>query len=207
MRIKSATTCTSALRTSPKPAASANAIYLLNGKKMDIQQNMQRFEAAMQEAFDYTPERNPFAEVVPHAEEAYQFGRDCDRFMGWCLATQKLNAKHVGTVRYLPVVYVPTVDWEDGAPKVGTKLYVAPQDVARAPDYVDELPTADKLICGDLTSPDAVRDLAAICDRTDWVHKRHALVDKDGVFRMRTADALRVYSMLAAHAAQGGRDA
>lgn len=55
---------------------------------MDIQQNMQRFEAAMREAFDYTPERNPFTEVVPHAEEAYQFGRDCDRFMGWCLAMQ-----------------------------------------------------------------------------------------------------------------------
>ena len=91
---------------------------------MDIQQNMQRFEAAIQEAFDYTPERNPFAEVVPHAEEAYQFGRDCDRFMGWCLATQKLDAKYVGTVRYLPEDYVPTVDWEDVAPKVGTKLYV-----------------------------------------------------------------------------------
>ncbi len=91
---------------------------------MDIQQNMQRFEAAMQEAFDYMPERNPFAEVVPHAEEAYQSGRDCDRFMGWCLSTQNLDAKHVGTVRYLPEDCAPTVDWEDAAPKIGTKLYV-----------------------------------------------------------------------------------
>jgi hypothetical protein len=54
----------------------------------DVVCEMPRFEAAMRGAFDYTPKRNPFAEVVPHAEEAYQFGRDCDRFMGWCMSVQ-----------------------------------------------------------------------------------------------------------------------
>lgn len=40
----------------------------------DVLREMSRFEAEMRNAFDYTPKRNPFAEVVPHAEEAYQFG-------------------------------------------------------------------------------------------------------------------------------------
>ncbi|WP_419687221.1 hypothetical protein ACN22W_08225 [Burkholderia theae] len=53
---------------------------------IDVLREMARFEAAMRLAFDYTPDRNPFTEVVPHAEEAYQLGRDNDRFMGWCMA-------------------------------------------------------------------------------------------------------------------------
>ncbi|RQZ18109.1 hypothetical protein DIE15_08220 [Burkholderia sp. Bp9031] len=53
---------------------------------IDVLRELDRFEAAMRRAFDYTPERNAFGDVVPHAEEAYQRVRDSDRFMGFCLA-------------------------------------------------------------------------------------------------------------------------
>ena len=63
------------------------------------------------------------------------------------------------------------------------------------PDYINDLPTPDKLVCGDLNTPDAERDLAEICKRFGWKRNKHALVDQDGVFRMRTADALRIYAL------------
>lgn len=58
---------------------------------IDVLREMDRFDAAMRRAFDYTPDRNPFSEVVPHAEEAYQFSRDNDRFMGFCMAVAAGN--------------------------------------------------------------------------------------------------------------------
>lgn len=62
-------------------------------------------------------------------------------------------------------------------------------------DYIEALPTPDRLVCGDLDTPDAKRDLAAICECMGWTRNKHALIDQDGIFRMRTADALRVYAM------------
>ncbi|WP_208449120.1 hypothetical protein [Burkholderia anthina] len=53
---------------------------------INVLREMDRFEATMRRAFDYTPDRNPSGEVVPHAEEAYRHGRDNDRFMGFCMA-------------------------------------------------------------------------------------------------------------------------
>ena len=61
-------------------------------------------------------------------------------------------------------------------------------------DYIDNLPTPDRIVCGDLNTPDAERDLAEICERFGWRRNKHALVDQGGVFRMRTADALRIYA-------------
>ncbi|MDR6381781.1 hypothetical protein [Paraburkholderia caribensis] len=73
------------------PACAARGQKVADGQRTcDVVQEMPRFESAMRDAFDYTPTRNPFSEVVPHAEDAYQFVRDRDRFMGWCMSVQAM---------------------------------------------------------------------------------------------------------------------
>ncbi|MGX5887837.1 hypothetical protein [Burkholderia gladioli] len=65
---------------------------------IDVLREMSRFEPAMRQAFDYTPDRNPYSEVVPHPEEAYQFSRDNDRFMGFCMAVAAAPASPTAEV-------------------------------------------------------------------------------------------------------------